>query len=76
MSGRKYTWVNNLSPPTFEKLDRVLVAMEWEGKYLLTTVHALPRAILDHTPLLLNSIRVALNPYSNLNAGSCSWMVS
>jgi hypothetical protein len=32
----------------------VLVNTEWEEKYLLTTVHALPRAISDHTPLLLN----------------------
>jgi hypothetical protein len=55
MSGRKYTWANNLSTPTFEKLDRVLVTTEWEEKYPLTIVQALPRKISDHTPLLLNS---------------------
>jgi hypothetical protein len=55
MSGRKYTWVNNRSSPTYEKLDRVLAATEWEEKYLLTTVKALPRVISDHVPLLLNS---------------------
>jgi hypothetical protein len=27
----------------------------WEEKYPLTIVHALPRAISDHTPVLLNS---------------------
>jgi hypothetical protein len=55
ISGRKYTWANNLPLPTFEKLDRVLVTTEWEEKFPLTTVQALPRVILDHTPLLLNS---------------------
>jgi hypothetical protein len=54
MSGRKYTWSNNLANPTFEKLDRVLITMEWE-KFPLTTVQALTREVLDHTPLLLNS---------------------
>jgi hypothetical protein len=30
LTGWKYTWANNLDNPTFEKLDRVLVTMEWE----------------------------------------------
>jgi hypothetical protein len=55
MSGRKYTWANNLATPTFKKLDRILITMEWEEKYPLTTVHALTRNMSDHTPLLLNS---------------------
>jgi hypothetical protein len=52
---RKYTWPNNLSTLTFEKLDQVLVSMEWGEKFLSSTVQALPRVISDHTPLLLNS---------------------
>jgi exonuclease III len=55
MSGRKYTWANNLATPTFEKLDRVLMTTEWEEKFPLTTVRALTRGLSDHTPLLLNS---------------------
>jgi hypothetical protein len=55
LTGRKYTWANNLAVPTFEKLDRILVTTEWEEKYPLTTVHALTRGVSDHTPLLLNS---------------------
>jgi hypothetical protein len=55
MSGRKYTWANNLATPTFEKLDRILVTMEWEEKFPLSTVQALTREVSDHTPLLLNS---------------------
>ena len=55
MSGRKYTWANSLPNPTYEKLDRILVATEWEQKFPLSTVIALSRDISDHTPLLLNT---------------------
>lgn len=55
MSGRQYTWANNLPNPTFEKLDRVLVATEWDQHYPLSSIVALTRDLSDHTPLLLNT---------------------
>jgi endonuclease/exonuclease/phosphatase family metal-dependent hydrolase len=55
LSGRKYTWANNLINQTFEKLDRVLVCTDLEGKFPHTTVYALNREISDHTPLLVNT---------------------
>ena len=55
MSGRKFTWANSKSVPTYEKLDRVLASMELEQKFPLVTVDALNRKILDHTPLLLST---------------------
>ena len=58
MLGRHYTWSNDLNPPTFEKLDRVLMSTEWELKFPKVTVEALDRSRSDHTPLLLNG-RVA-----------------
>ena len=30
MSGQKYIWANSLPIPTYEKLDRILMATEWE----------------------------------------------
>jgi hypothetical protein len=54
MPGRKFTWANNLTVPTFEKLDRILKT-EWEEKNPLSMVQALPRQISDHTPFFLNS---------------------
>jgi hypothetical protein len=30
MMGHKYTWANNFTSPTFEKLDRILMTTEWE----------------------------------------------
>jgi hypothetical protein len=55
LSGRRYTWVNLLPNPTYEKLDRVLVSTEWELNHPLSTVVALPREISDHTPLIIDS---------------------
>ena len=55
MSGRIYTWANNLANPTYEKLDRILMSTEWEHKFPLSSVVALNRDISDHTPLLLNT---------------------
>jgi hypothetical protein len=55
ISGRKFTWANSRRVPTYERLDRVLVSMEWEQNFPLATVEALNREISDHTPLLLST---------------------
>jgi hypothetical protein len=55
MSGRKYTWDNYAEVSTYEKLDRILVATDWEQKFPLAFVQALTQEILDHTPLLLDT---------------------
>ena len=54
LTGRQFTWANSLPIPTYEKLDRVLTSVEWEQKYPLVSVHAMQRAISDHTSLLLD----------------------
>jgi hypothetical protein len=33
MSGRKFTSANSLKNPTFEKLDRILISIEWEQHF-------------------------------------------
>jgi hypothetical protein len=55
LSGRKFTWANNLPNQTFKKLDRVLVFTYFESKYTHITVHSLTREISDHTPLLFST---------------------
>jgi exonuclease III len=75
MSGRKYTWANNRSSPTYAKLDRVLVATEWEEKYMLTTMQALPRVISDHAPLLLNSGETSTRTTEPLFKFECGWLL-
>ena len=52
MTGRKYTWANYAEVPTYEKLDRILVIIEWEQKFPLASIQALTLEISDHTPLL------------------------
>jgi hypothetical protein len=54
MVRRQFTWANALAPPTFEKLDRVLLSPEWELKFPNVTVQALDSSRSDHMPLLLN----------------------
>ena len=31
--GRYFTWANTLDPPTFKKLDRILMSTDWEVKF-------------------------------------------
>ena len=55
LSGRKFTWANNLQNPTFEKLDIILMSTEWELKFPKSYVQALTREISDHTPLFTDT---------------------
>ena len=55
LSGRQFTWASRRETPTFEKLDRALVSIEWEQKFPLVSVRALSRSGSDHTPLLIDS---------------------
>lgn len=56
MLGCQFTWVNSLSNLAFEKLDTVLMTIEWELKFPLVTVHAREHldVFLDHAPLLMD----------------------
>ena len=54
MTCRKYTWANYAEVPTYEKLDRILVTIEWEQKFPLASVQALTREVSYHTSLLLD----------------------
>lgn len=50
IEGGMYTWSNNQSHPTLEKLDRVLMSCDWEDMFLLVTVRKLVRDVSDHNP--------------------------
>ena len=49
MSSRQYTWANSLQTPTYEKLDIILMATEWEEKYPLLNIIPLTHDISGHT---------------------------
>jgi hypothetical protein len=55
LSGGQFTWSNNQTIPTLEKLDG-LVSREWELLFTLTTVHKLIREVSDHNPTIINTM--------------------
>ena len=55
MTGEKFTWSNNHSDPTLERLDRVLVNKDWESIFPTVFVYKLPREVSDHNPLILST---------------------
>jgi hypothetical protein len=75
LSGRQYTWVNNLQIPTYDKLDRVLVGTNWELKYPKVSVQALAREISDHSPLLLSSEQPSKPNNANMFKFELSWLL-
>ena len=73
LTGRQFTWANSLPNPTYDKLDTVLTSVEWEQRYPLVSVHAMQRAISDHTPLLLDSSEATHIGNKNLFSFELSW---
>uniref|UniRef100_A0A453BNW0 Endonuclease/exonuclease/phosphatase domain-containing protein n=1 Tax=Aegilops tauschii subsp. strangulata TaxID=200361 RepID=A0A453BNW0_AEGTS len=53
LNGRRYTWFNERNAPTLEKLDRVLVSMDWEQAHPSSLLSALSTSVSDHCPLHL-----------------------
>ena len=55
IEGGLYTWSNNQSHPTLEKLDRILMSNGWEDLFPLVIVRKLVRDLSDHNSLLLST---------------------
>ena len=55
MKGGCYTWSNNHSSPTLEKLDRVLMSPDWEDMFPLVFVQKVVKEQSDHNVLILQS---------------------
>lgn len=68
LNGGLFTWSNNHSNPTLEKLDRVLMSSDWETEFPLTNLRKIPRYMSDHDPLILctNHEKVKKKPKSSL----------
>jgi len=56
MNGGKYTWSNNQTPPTLERLDRALISKDWEDLFPMVTLHKLSRDISDHNSIILSTL--------------------
>lgn len=59
ISGRRFTWTNDRTPPSSAKLDRFLVSPEWEDKFPLSLAQALPRPLSDHTPIMFDTKKIS-----------------
>jgi hypothetical protein len=55
LSGRLYTWSNERSHPTLERIDRAFMSMHWDEIFLNYDLQALSSSCLDHAPLLLRT---------------------
>ena len=55
LAGGKFTWSNNRSNPTLEKLDRVLISSSWEVEFPLCNLRKIPRYMSDHNPLIVRT---------------------
>ena len=54
LNGRRYTWSNERTQTTMEKIDRVFTTATWEELYPTCQLTALGSLISDHCPLLLD----------------------
>jgi hypothetical protein len=75
MSWRKFTWANLMPNRTYEKLDRILISIEWEQNFPLANVIALSRDISDHTPLLLDNGRAPSRGNQSLFKSELGWLL-
>lgn len=55
MHGRMFTWSNKRNAPTFTKIDRVLVSVEWELSHPDHLLQALSTGVSNHAPLHLST---------------------
>jgi len=53
LHGRCFTWSNERERPTLVRLDRVLISVDWDEKFLNAHLHGLGCDASDHCPLLL-----------------------
>jgi hypothetical protein len=52
--GSIYTWSNNCDHPTWSRLDRFLLYLDWEAHFLDVSQKRLPRVLSDNFPFLLD----------------------
>jgi hypothetical protein len=53
LQGRLFTWSNERSHPTLERIDRVFISNEWEALYPCNDLHPLSSLCSNYAPLLL-----------------------
>jgi exonuclease III len=73
ISKRSFTWSNHQANLIMATLDRFLASTDWESKYPLVTVRALPKPVSDHTPCFLTLALVFCHHEGFLDSRSGGW---
>ena len=55
LEGGKFTWSNNWEIPAMSCIDQFIFSGEWEDRYPTFVQKRLPKLLLDHFPILLES---------------------
>jgi exonuclease III len=55
LTGRLFTWSNERSHPTLERIDRAFMTSEWEDLFPTCDLQTLSSSCSDHAPLLLHT---------------------
>jgi exonuclease III len=50
LHGRLFTWSNERSHPTLERIDRVVISLDWEDSYPNAYLQSLYSGCSDHAP--------------------------
>jgi hypothetical protein len=50
-----FTWSNNQENPTLEKLDRILINLDRENLFPLSSARKIPRVMSDHNPIIMDT---------------------
>jgi hypothetical protein len=53
ISNRSFTWANNQENLILATLDHIFVSTDWDSKFPLSLVRAIPNSGGDHTPLII-----------------------
>ncbi|XP_019177832.1 PREDICTED: uncharacterized protein LOC109173030 [Ipomoea nil] len=63
-TGSSFTWMRGVDKPSFKaaRLDRALSNIEWKLRFPNAEVQHLPMINSDHSPLLLNTDRLPIDP--------------
>jgi exonuclease III len=55
LHGRLFTWSNERTHPTLERIDHIFISLDWEDLYPNSFLQSMYSACSDHAPLLLQS---------------------
>lgn len=73
LRGRKFTWSHNRKRIAMSRIDRFLIAKEWDEHFARALQLALPKRISNHCPIELLKLEIGVLSHFSLKIfGSCT----